>query len=42
LYCAQALGYAPVMIIYREDGEIKLKAQLIEYQSLAESAMASD
>ncbi len=42
LYCAQALSYAPVMIIYREDGDIKLKAQLIEYESLAESATASD
>ena len=42
LYCAQALGYAPVMIIYREDGDIKLKAQLVEYESLADSAPASD
>jgi hypothetical protein len=42
LYCAEALGYAPVMIIYREEGDIKLKAQLVEYQSLAESAPASD
>lgn len=42
LYCAQALGYAPVMIIYREDGDIKLKAQLVEYESLDDIAPASD
>ena len=34
LYCSEALDYAPVMIIYREDGDIKSKAQLIEYRSL--------
>lgn len=34
LYCSEALDYAPVMIIYREDGEIKSKAQLIEYRPL--------
>lgn len=42
LYCAHALGFAPVMIIYREDGDIKLKAQLVEYQSLADGTPASD
>lgn len=34
LYCAETLDYAPVMIIYREDGDIKSKAQLIEYRPL--------
>jgi hypothetical protein len=34
LYCAQALDYAPVMIVYREDGDVKSKAQLIEFESL--------
>ena len=42
LYCAQSLDYAPVMIIYREDGDIKLKAQLIEYESLDDITPASD
>ncbi len=35
LYCSEALDYAPVMIIYREDGDIKSKAQLVEYESLS-------
>ena len=34
LYCAEALDYAPVMIVYREDGDVKSKAQLIEFESL--------
>jgi hypothetical protein len=34
LHCAEALDYAPVMIVYREDDDIKSKAQLIEYESL--------
>ena len=34
LYCSEALDYAPVMIIYREDGDIKSKAQLVEYRQL--------
>ena len=42
LYCAEVLGFAPVMIIYREDGDIKLKAQLVEYESLDASVPASD
>lgn len=36
LYCSEALDYAPVMIIYREDGDIKSKAQLVEYRSLGD------
>jgi len=38
LYCAAALDYAPVMIVYREDDDIKSKAQLVEYESLGEAA----
>jgi hypothetical protein len=38
LYCAEALDYAPVMIIYREDDDIKSKAQLVAYESLDEAA----
>ncbi len=38
LYCAEALDFAPVMIIYREDDDIKSKAQLVEYESLDEAA----
>ena len=38
LYCAETLGYAPVMIIFREDGDIKSKAQIIEYRSLGSTA----
>ena len=34
LHCAEALDYAPVMIIYREDEDIKSKAQLIAYRPL--------
>ena len=34
LHCAEALDYAPVMIVYREDDDIKSKAQLIAYESL--------
>lgn len=34
LHCAAALDYAPVMIVYREDDDIKSKAQLIAYESL--------
>jgi hypothetical protein len=37
LYCSEALDYAPVMIIFREDGDIKSKAQLIEFKSLSSS-----
>jgi hypothetical protein len=36
LHCAEALDYAPVMIVFREDDDIKSKAQLVEYESLAE------
>ena len=42
LYCAQALEFAPVMIIYREDGDIKLKAQLVEFESFDDRAPATD
>ena len=41
LHCAEALDYAPVMIVYREDDDIKSKAQLVEYESLAGTAPAS-
>jgi hypothetical protein len=34
LHCAEALNYAPVMIIFREDDDIKSKAQVVEYRSL--------
>lgn len=34
LHCAAALDYAPVMIVYREDDDIKSKARLIAYESL--------
>ena len=34
LHCAEALDYAPVMIVFREDDDVKSKAQLITYQSL--------
>lgn len=38
LFCAEALDYAPVMIVYREDDDIKSTAQLVEYESLGEAA----
>lgn len=38
LLCAQALDYAPVMIVYREDGDVKSKAQLVEYEPLGDDA----
>ncbi len=34
LHCAEALDYAPVMIVFREGGNIKSKAQLVEYAPL--------
>jgi hypothetical protein len=34
LHCAEALGYAPVMIIYREQDDIKSKARLVTYRPL--------
>lgn len=34
LHCAEALDFAPVMIVYREDDDIKSKASLIDYASL--------
>jgi hypothetical protein len=37
LHCAEALDFAPVMIVYREDDDIKSKALLIEYESLGET-----
>ncbi|MDH3905285.1 MAG: DUF3108 domain-containing protein [Gammaproteobacteria bacterium] len=36
LHCAEALDYAPVMIVYREDDDIKSKAQLVEYRPLGD------
>ena len=38
LYCAEALDYAPVMIVFREDDDIKSTAQLVEYESRGEAA----
>ena len=38
LHCAEALDYAPVMIVYREDDDIKSRAQLVEYESLADAS----
>ena len=35
LHCAEALDFAPVMIVYREDDDIKSKSLLIEYESLS-------
>jgi hypothetical protein len=35
LHCAEALDFAPVMIVYSEDDDIKSKAVLIEYESLS-------
>lgn len=40
LHCAEALDFAPVMIIYREDDDIKSKALLIEYESLGDTPPA--
>ena len=34
LHCAEALNYAPVMIVFREDDDIKSTARLVEYESL--------
>jgi hypothetical protein len=36
LHCAEALDYAPVMIIYREEDDVKSKARLVEYRSLGD------
>jgi hypothetical protein len=41
LHCAEALDYAPVMIVFREDDDIKSTARLVEYESLGEPAPAS-
>lgn len=38
LYCAETLDYAPVMIVYREDDDIKSTAELAVYESLSEAA----
>lgn len=32
LHCAEALNYLPVMIVYREDGKVKSRAELTEYR----------
>lgn len=42
LHCAEALDFAPVMIVYREEDDIKSKARLVEYESRDDSAPASD
>mgnify|MGYP001812399811 CR=1 FL=1 len=41
LHCAEALDYAPVMIVYREDDEVKSTARLAEYESLGKTTPAS-
>ena len=41
LHCAEALDFAPVMIVYREDDDIKSTARLVEYESLAGTTPAS-
>ena len=41
LYCAEALDFAPVMIVYREDDDIKSTAQLVEYEALGGAAPGS-
>lgn len=41
LHCAEALDFAPVMIIYREDDDIKSKALLIEYEALGDRPAAA-
>ena len=41
LHCAEALDYAPVMIVYREDDDIKSTARLVEYESLGKTTPAS-
>lgn len=40
LHCAEALDFAPVMIIYREDDDIKSKAVLIAYEALGDKLPA--
>ena len=40
LHCAEALDFAPVMIIYREDDDIKSKALLVEYRALGDRQAA--
>lgn len=34
LHCAQALGYVPVMIVFREDGKVKSRAELVSFMRL--------
>ena len=34
LHCAETLDYAPVMIVYREDDDIKSTARLVAYRPL--------
>ena len=41
LHCAEALDYAPVMIVYREDDDIKSTARLVEYEALGEPSAAA-
>lgn len=41
LHCAEALDYAPVMIVFREDDDIKSTARLVEYEALGEPAPAA-
>ncbi len=32
LHCASSLNYVPVMIVYREDGKVKSRAELTDYR----------
>jgi len=41
LHCAEALDYAPVMIVFREDDDIKSTARLVEYEALGKPAPAA-
>ncbi len=34
LHCAAAIGFVPVMIVFREDGDVKSRAELVEYRKL--------
>ena len=41
LHCAPALDYVPVMIAFRQDGKLKSRAVLVEYQPLDEGKQVS-
>ena len=41
LHCAPALDYVPVMIVFREDGKIKSRAELVSFTRLDDDAEAA-